>query len=130
MRVISFKKPDPAYSFKNMKLYRTVFLILFVGASLTISSLSAQQSSAAFKSEDALSAEGVKMINEKKYDEAIAIFDKLIARDSLKAEYRYEKAFALYLKQDYPKAIQLFEKLSNEAVSNPLYFQLLGNSYD
>jgi tetratricopeptide (TPR) repeat protein len=113
-----------------MKLYRTAFLILFVGASLTISSLSAQQPSGGFKSDEALSAEGVKKIDEGKYDEAIAIFDKLIARDSLKPEYRYEKALALYLKRDYKNAITLLERLAEGAESNPQYYQLLGNSYD
>lgn len=113
-----------------MKVYRTFLLTLSVGVILTASSVYAQNPSQVFKSDEALTVEGVKKIDEGKYDEAITIFDKLIAGDSLKSEYRYEKAFALYLKKDYPKAIELFEKLSNEPASNPLYYQLLGNSYD
>ncbi|MES2765970.1 MAG: tetratricopeptide repeat protein [Bacteroidota bacterium] len=111
-----------------MQVYRTFLLILFVGAILTISNAYAQTEG--FKSETALSDEGVKKIDEGKYDEAIAIFDKLIALDSLKAEYRYEKAFALYLKKDYPKAVELLEKLAEEPTSSPNYYQILGNSYD
>ncbi len=113
-----------------MKVFRTFLLTVCIGVILTSLNAFAQHSSDGFKSREALSAEGVKKIDEGKYDDAIAVFDTLIALDSAKSEYRYEKAFALYLKKDYSKAAELLEKLAEDPTSSPNYYQLLGNSYD
>jgi tetratricopeptide (TPR) repeat protein len=78
---------------------------------------------------DALARQGIAAIDAGRFDEAVAIFDRLLARDPANLGYAYEKAFAFYLKGDHAAAIRLLEPL-REGESHPRVFQLLGNAYD
>lgn len=127
----------PPFVFKNMKNVRTLLLTLSVGVILTTGSVYAQKQKPRstppkqqLVPQQDRAAEGVKKIDEGKYDEAIAIFDNLLLNEPASTLYKYEKAFALYLKQDYRAASDIFKTITSAQDSDPRYYQLLGNCYD
>lgn len=74
--------------------------------------------------------EGIKLMDEGKFDESIKILEEAEKLDSEKFNYPYEKAYAYYLKQDYNKAIKILETVMEHKNVMPELFQLMGNSYD
>lgn len=94
--------------------------------------LMANYSNAQTKAEKALTnaKEAIKLEQEGKVDEAIALLNESVKLDPKNIDYTYELAFAYYLKKDFKKAAKLLEsKLKDKKVTD-LFYQLLGNSYD
>ncbi len=56
-------------------------------------------------------------------NEAISLYPKLF-------DFRYELAYAYYLKEDYKQTITILNKLKNHKDASDRLFQLMGNSYD
>ena len=74
--------------------------------------------------------QGVKLIDNRHFDEAIVLLEKAQDLDQNSIIYPYEIAYASYFKQDYKKAINILKKIQNHIDANDRVFQLLGNSFD
>ena len=74
--------------------------------------------------------EGIRLMDEGRFDESIKILEEAEKLDSENFNYTYEKAYAFYLKQDYNKAIEILETVKKHKNVIPELFQLMGNSYD
>lgn len=74
--------------------------------------------------------EGIKLMDEGKFDESIQLLEEAERLDPEKFNYPYEKAYAYYLKKEYNKTIKILESITNHKNVQPHLFQLLGNSYD
>lgn len=81
-----------------------------------------------FKCQDIYKA--VKLIDEGKYDESIAILKECEKTDPTEHAYPYEIALAYSYKKEYQSAVDQLEKIKNYDGLGPDYYQLLGNNYD
>lgn len=97
---------------------------------LTLSAgLNAQEISPKEKAKELLK-NGIKLMDEGKFDESISILEEAISLDPGPLSYPYELGYAYYLKKDYEKCISICEALySHKDVIDRVY-QLAGNSYD
>lgn len=77
-----------------------------------------------------IATEAVKIMDEGKYDESIALLKKAMALDPDRIEYPYEIGYALYSQKKYKKAIKFLEKYIDHKNVTQQHFQLIGNSYD
>ena len=81
-----------------------------------------------FKCDDIHKA--AKLIDSKKYDEAIQVLEQCRKVDPTDYAYPYEIGLALYYKEDYAKSVAILEEAKKmKDVKEDLY-QLLGNTYD
>jgi tetratricopeptide (TPR) repeat protein len=71
-----------------------------------------------------------KMDNENDYTGAIVLLDKAIKLEPKNLDYQYEKAYAYHRQGDFKSAANILEKLVKASKAQPLYFQLLGNTYN
>lgn len=102
-------------------------LILYTSALLSLSTIISAQKKT-FKCEKIYDA--IKLVDEKKYDEGIAILKECEKTDSKDSTYPYEIALAYTYKEDYKNAISQLEKIKNYENLDDSYFALLGNNYD
>ncbi|WBX98488.1 tetratricopeptide repeat protein [Chryseobacterium gambrini] len=102
---------------------RILFLILTV---ISFQTFIAQKKT--FKCEKVYDA--VKLIDQSKFDEGIAILQECEKIDPSEYTYPYEIAYALLQKKDYKNAISQLEKIKSYPTIQADYYQLLGNSYD
>lgn len=106
-------------------MYRFI-LFLFLAISF---SLNAQDGSPRQKAQELLK-NGIKLMDEGKFEESISVLEEAIALDPEPLDYTYELGFAYYLKKDYEKSISICKTLlSHKDVIDRVY-QLVGNSYD
>jgi tetratricopeptide (TPR) repeat protein len=103
----------------KIKLYISALLFLSI-------IISAQKKT--FKCEKIYDA--IKLVDEKKYDEGIAILKDCEKIDSKDITYPYEIALAYTYKKDYKSAVSQLEKIKNYENLDDSYFALLGNNYD
>lgn len=101
----------------------TIFLIITI---ISFQAVNAQKR--AFKCEKVHDA--VKLIDDSKFDEAIAILKECEKIDPSDYTYPYEISYALLQKKDYKSAISQLEKIKNYSTIKDDYYQLLGNTYD
>lgn len=74
--------------------------------------------------------DAVKLIDDGKYDESIAILRECEKKDPKDYTYPYEIALAYIRKEDYKSAISLLEKIKDYPNIDDYYYALLGNAYD
>ncbi|MDR6369147.1 tetratricopeptide (TPR) repeat protein [Chryseobacterium bernardetii] len=74
--------------------------------------------------------DAVKLIDDGKYDEGIAILRECEKKDPKDYTYPYEIALAYIRKEDYKSAISLLEKIKDYPNIDDYYYALLGNAYD
>ncbi|WP_374463875.1 tetratricopeptide repeat protein [Chryseobacterium sp.] len=74
--------------------------------------------------------DAVKLIDEEKYDDGIAILRECEKKDPQDYTYPYEIALAYIRKEDYKSAILLLEKIKDYPNIDDYYYALLGNAYD
>lgn len=72
----------------------------------------------------------IKLIDDEKYDEGIAILKKCEKIDPEDYTYPYEIAFAYTQKKEYQNAISQLEKVKKYPNIDDYYYVLLGNAYD
>ncbi|TAL68675.1 MAG: hypothetical protein EPN82_10380 [Bacteroidetes bacterium] len=72
----------------------------------------------------------IQSINNGKYDDAIDKCDSAMLLNPEPIAYPYEKALALYKKDNFEEAVKILDSLTNHKEVNPQIYQLLGNSYD
>lgn len=99
--------------------------ILILAALYTSHLLNAQRT---FKCKDVHSA--IKLIDDEKYDEGIAILKECEKIDPEDYTYPYEIAFAYTQKKEYQNAISQLEKVKKYPNIDDYYYALLGSSYD
>lgn len=100
--------------------------LLLVIALCFIVNLQAQKKQ--FKCQDIYKA--VKLIDEGKYDESIAMLKECEKTDPTENAYPYEIALAYSYKKEYQNAIDQLEKIKNYDGLGADFYQLLGNNYD
>ena len=76
-----------------------------------------------------LGMEGMQLINEKKYEEAIDKFNQAIAIDPDAIEYHYEKALAFTLNKQGDSAISVLEEIITWDNATDQMYQLLATNY-
>jgi hypothetical protein len=101
-------------------------ILFFTITVISIQFFNAQKTN--FKCEKVQDA--VKLIDEAKFDEGIAILKECEKVDPSDYTYPYEIAYALLGKKDYKNAISQLEKIKNYPTIKDDYYQLLGNTYD
>lgn len=74
--------------------------------------------------------EAVRLMDNGKIDESIALLEEAMKLDPKSAEYPYEMGYAYYLKEDFKTAIKYLKKLEKHKDKSAIHFQLLGNAYD
>lgn len=74
--------------------------------------------------------DAVKLIDEEKYDDAIAILKDCEKIDPKDYTYSYEIALAYLKKTEYKNAISQLEKVKGYPDINDYYYALLGSAYD
>ncbi|MGZ4049173.1 MAG: tetratricopeptide repeat protein [Bacteroidia bacterium] len=74
--------------------------------------------------------EAVKLMDNGKVDESIALLEEAEKLDPGNYHYPYETAYAHFLKKDYDGTITILENLKNHKDAGERLFQLLGNTYD
>jgi len=77
-----------------------------------------------------LKQEAVQMMDNGDPDKAITLLESAQKLDPDDHSYLYEMGYALYLKKDFPKAIDVFRKTTKYSDVNDQCYQMLGNSYD
>ncbi len=77
-----------------------------------------------------LAQKAIKAIDSKSYDEAIELLEQAHQLDSTFYRYRYEMAYAYYLKKDYTTALNIMKALAEKDNVNDKVYQLLGSLYD
>lgn len=74
--------------------------------------------------------DAIKLVDEKKYNEGIAMLKECEKIDPKAYTYPYEIALAYTYQEDYKSAISQLEKIKNHDNIEANYFALLGNNYD
>ncbi|RTQ46788.1 tetratricopeptide repeat protein [Hymenobacter gummosus] len=72
----------------------------------------------------------VRIMDEGKVDEAIALLTEARRLDPTDYNYPYELGYAYYLKKDYPQALTLFKEVVQFKQATDRCYQMLGNLYD
>ncbi|WP_423127815.1 tetratricopeptide repeat protein [Gaoshiqia sp. Z1-71] len=105
------------------KLFTTLFSLFLAVACL------AQADSDKQKAYDQ-ALEAIKLMDSGEIDQSIGILEESIRLDPSNINYPYETAYAFYLKKDYARAVEYFEKvILMDGVTDQCY-QMLGNAYD
>jgi len=104
---------------------RKLLLILLI----LISVLSFGQTNDEKKAYD-LAMEGIKLMDDGKYDESIKLLKKSEKLDPDNYSYPYEIGYAYLLKKDYKNSTKTFEKVVSFKNASDQCFQMLGNAYD
>ena len=99
------------------------YLLLFILLSINICAQNKK-----FKCEKVYDA--VKLIDDRKYDEAIKILEECEKLDPSEYAYSYEIALAKSYSKDYDGAIRKLIKIKDYNEIKDDYYQLLGNNYD
>jgi hypothetical protein len=77
-----------------------------------------------------LGTQAVKLINEKKTNDAIDLLKKAQKLDPKSIYYPYEIAVAYYDKEKYPEAMKILDSLKHHPEVNEQVYQLLGDCFD
>nr|GFC49048.1 hypothetical protein [Tanacetum cinerariifolium] len=72
----------------------------------------------------------IKLMDEGKLDESIALLQEARRLDPARSTYSYELSYAYYQQKKYSQAIELAEPLLKLPDANDRTFELLGNIYD
>jgi len=105
---------------------RSILFVVFILSFFLVTVGYSQDSEA-----DKLCKEAVsKMDNEQDFPGAIALLNQAIKLEPKNLSFQYEKAFAYHKMGDYNNSVKILEKLVKSSAAEPLYFQLLGNSYN
>lgn len=111
--------------FGAIDMKRTIILSIV----LLLSSVATQAQTNKEKAQR-LAQTAIKYIDNKAYNEAISLLEQAHQLDSSVYRYKYEMAYAYYLKQDFAKSLQIMERLAGKEDVNDKVYQLLGNLYD
>ncbi|MFN7116525.1 MAG: tetratricopeptide repeat protein [Saprospiraceae bacterium] len=79
---------------------------------------------------DSLGKKGIEFMDIGQFEASIAILNKAKALDPDNQTYDYEIGLAYYMQENYKEALKIFKKLTQRADNEPLYFKMLGNTYD
>jgi len=77
-----------------------------------------------------LGRNGMKLMDEGKLDESIDFLERAQKLDPERMDYPYEIAYASYRKEDYTKAIEILNTITEHKDVTDVVYQLLGNAYD
>jgi tetratricopeptide (TPR) repeat protein len=77
-----------------------------------------------------LGKEAIELMDNGNIDESIKLLEEAQKRDKGRFEYRYELAYAHFLKKDFNGVIKILENNKGHKNVTPRLFQLLGNTYD
>jgi tetratricopeptide (TPR) repeat protein len=73
---------------------------------------------------------GVKLMDEGKYDEALTFLNEAQKLDPENYSYPYEIGYLYFIKKDYKKAIEIYQKVIKYKDITDQCFQMLGSLYD
>ena len=104
-------------------------IVIFLLLSNCISLLSTQSIDSS-KIANELYLNAIQSINAGKYDDAISRCDSAMGFNPKPLAYPYEKALALFKKNQFEDASKVLDSLTNHVEVNPQVYQLLGNCYD
>lgn len=77
-----------------------------------------------------LGQKAIKIMNQGKLDESIDLLEQAQKLDPERMDYPYEIAYANYRKENYPKAIEILNTITEHKEVTDFVYQLLGNAYD
>jgi tetratricopeptide (TPR) repeat protein len=100
------------------------FLLLFIFIS-TISYSQGDKSEAEKKFKEAQA-----LTDQKKYKEAIKMFEEVQKMEPESSLPQYEIALVYCKSQEFEKCIEILEKIKNKKDAEDIYYSLLGNAYD
>jgi tetratricopeptide (TPR) repeat protein len=103
--------------------------IIITGILICLNLLFSNEKSKNLTKAEQLSAQGIELLNQGNYDQAIDIFKQAIKLDSQSIFYPYEIALAFYEKKEFKKAIEILDSLRNHPQVNDQVYQLLGNCH-
>lgn len=106
---------------KRLVLYVMLFLIPQSGFS---------QTDAEKKEARQLAIKAIEVMDNGQIDQAIEMLNQCMRLDPQSISYPYEIGYAYYMKEDYVKAIEIFESLTDRKEFDAQCFQMLGNAYD
>lgn len=103
---------------------KTALLFVFI-AFYSVSYSQTNQTEAEKKFKEAQS-----LTDQKRYKEAIKMFEEIQKLDPTNSVLQYEIALVNYKQGNYENAIEILEKIKNKKDADDLYYSLLGNAYD
>lgn len=103
---------------------KTALLFVFI-AFYSVSYSQTDQTEAEKKFKEAQS-----LTDQKRYKEAIKMFEEIQKLDPTNSVLQYEIALVNYKQGNYENAIEILEKIKNKKDADDLYYSLLGNAYD
>jgi tetratricopeptide (TPR) repeat protein len=77
-----------------------------------------------------LAMKAIEVMDNGQIDQSIEMLIQCTHLDPESFAYPYEIGYAYYMKEDYPKAIGIFEDLVRRKESDAQCYQMLGNAYD
>ncbi|WP_051197697.1 tetratricopeptide repeat protein [Flavobacterium soli] len=77
-----------------------------------------------------LGQKAIKIMDHGKLDESIGLLEQAQKLDPERMDYPYEIAYANYKKENYPKAIEILNTITEHKAVTDFVYQLLGNAYD
>jgi len=100
---------------------RCLFLIFFLAGSVA---------HAQSKNEEELNNEGLALMEEEKYKEALPYFEKLVAINPERTPYRFNRAVTLFNLKQYQRSLQDYQYLAAFDKEEPEYVFQIGNLYE
>jgi tetratricopeptide (TPR) repeat protein len=77
-----------------------------------------------------MKADAIRMVDNDSLEAGRVLLEKARQLDPGYPAYSYEIAYIYYQQQQYAKTLKLLKKIINSKWSQPVYYQLMGNSYD
>ena len=105
-------------------ILKIFLLILFISFSHSVfSQTNKEKAYAKYK-------EGIKLVDNGKFDEGINKYNEALKFDPDNIVYKYESAYAYYALGKYQKVVDVLEKIVDDEKVYDQVYQLLGNAYD
>lgn len=107
-----------------MKNTLTLFLLI------SLSSVGFSQTDADKKEAYDYAMEAIKLMDNGEIEKSIELLEKSCKLDPENYNYPYELGYAYYMKEDYNKAIVIYERVTKLKNITDQCYQMLGNAYD
>jgi len=106
------------------KIFKLLLLILFISFSHSAFSQTNKEKA------EAKYRDGIKLVDNGKYDEGIRLYQEALKFDPDNILYLYEIGYTYYAQGNYDKAADQFEELTDRSDTFDQVYSMLGNSYD